>query len=44
MNMKHGVRWWLETAFLVDVLVDSIPTILLMLFAIWLVWRAFENW
>lgn len=42
--MKRSLRSWLETAFLVDVLVHGIPTILLMLLAIWLVWRAFGNW
>ncbi len=43
--MKHGLGHWLETASSwIDLLICGMPTVLMMLFAIWLVWRAFGHW
>jgi hypothetical protein len=45
MDMKHGWGHRLEMASLwIDLLIYGVPGVLLMLFAIWLVWRAFGNW
>jgi hypothetical protein len=42
--VKRDWRRWLETAFWIDLLIHSIPVVVLMVLAIWLVSRAFGSW